>query len=359
MRIALVSTPFVCVPPRGYGGTELIVDELCRRLVALGHDVTLFATGDSSAPCEVRYLFQRARWPPTALDEQEHAAFAMEEIAADGDFDVIHGHLPTLVPLARSSGVPLVQTLHHEQKDRLTALYRRHPEVRFVAISESQRALEPGLDAAVVHHGLEIERYPEGRPSGEPYVAFLGRLSRCKGPADAIDAARLAGLPLRIAGKPHDEPGDAKYFERLVRPRLSLPGVEWLGEVAHEEKVALLGGAAALLFPIAWEEPFGLVAIEAMLCGCPVIAFPRGAVPELVDEGVTGCLVRSVEELALALRVKLPMLDRARCRERARERFSVERMTDRYLGLYARAQSGWVAAGPRDWSIAEAAAPCP
>jgi glycosyltransferase involved in cell wall biosynthesis len=330
VRIALVSTPFVAVPPHGYGGTELVVHELERGLTALGHEVSLFATGNSLGK-DVRSLFLRPVWPPDPAKELEHCRWATGAIAAE-HFDVVHAHTPALLRFAGALGTPLVYTIHHAHEDRLTKIYRSHPEVRYVAISTRQAALDADLHCEVVHHGLDAARYRLGQGVGG-YAAFLGRLAPAKAPELAIAAAEQAGVPIKLAGEFHAIDGDPAW-EAKLRRALTSPAVTELGEVRGERKGRLLRDARALLMPVMWEEPFGLVMLEAMLCGTPVVAFPRGAVPEVVDQGVTGFLVKSTEEMAEALS-SLDGFDRAACRRRAEQRFSASRMVSGYERVYA------------------------
>ena len=339
----MISTPFVPVPPPRYGGTELIVAELVAGLAAAGHEVTLFATGDSRPPAgsELRARFPRAMWPPETYVELEHAGFAVEELLADARrFDVVHAHVPSLLPFARMLDAPVVYTVHHADGPdyaRLAALYARS-RAHFVAISERQRALMPALaDASVIHHGLEGASSRLGAGDGG-YCAFLGRLARDKGPHVAIDAARMARMPIRLAGAPHL--GDHEYFEREIGARLCEAGVAAVGELGGSDKRDFLGGASALLFPVDWEEPFGLVMVEAMLAGTPVLAFARGSVPEIVEHGLTGFICRDADEMASRLRA-IAGFDRARCRARALERWSASRMVRDYVALYERVHA-WV-----------------
>jgi glycosyltransferase involved in cell wall biosynthesis len=349
VHIALVSTPFVSVPPRGYGGTELIVHELEQGLKRAGQKVTLLATGDSRGE-DVRALYQTPIWPPEPRAEARHARFAAEQIAA-GSFDVVHSHLATLLAFAEQIPVPFVHTIHHAPDERLSVLFGRHAAVRFVAISHRQAELERGLGCDVVHHGLDPARYSQSSGSGG-YVLFIGRLSWCKAPDLAVAAARRAGIPIAVAGQPHEDQDPPGWREELMRG-LRAPGVHWVGSVGAKAKRTLLEEARALLVPLRWEEPFGLVMIEAMLSGCPVVAFPWGAAPELVEPGLTGLLVRDEREMAEAL-LQLQRFDRAACRRRACERFSAERMVRDYLEIYRRAIAGFAGstrAGGEEWAL--------
>jgi glycosyltransferase involved in cell wall biosynthesis len=334
MRIAILSTPFVRVPPIGYGGTELFCYELAEELHARGHDVSLFTTGDSETSCRKRWIYPRPEWPPHPHDEINHAAWAMSAAARTGA-EVVHLNSALGVPFQRYLDAPVVYTLHHHHDPATSRLYAAHPDIGYVAISARQRELMAPLPGAVViHHGLRPEVYP---PSLEDdgYLLHLGRYAPEKGTHLALDVAAEAGLPLRLAGRVH--PPDLDYFTTHVAPRLGRPGVAEVGEADRERKVALLRGARALLCPLQWEEPFGLVAIEAMLCGTPVLGFARGAFPEIVEEGLTGFLAPPDDTAALArLATRLGGFDRGACARRARERFTVAAMTDAYEALYRR-----------------------
>jgi glycosyltransferase involved in cell wall biosynthesis len=333
MRVAIISTPFIRVPPAGYGGTELFCYELCEGLAARGHEVTLFATGDSVVSCRRRALYAGAVWPPAPEDEVNHIAWALSEIAREQRFDVVHLNSPIGIPLTRFVQISVLHTIHHARCEESSRIYGRHPEVVYVAISERQRSLEIRLARShVVHHGVTPARYPSS-PTDEGYLAHLGRYAEEKGTHLAIDIAQAAGLPLKLAGRVHGK--DRAYFEEHVAPRLRATGVPDLGELNHERKIALLRGARALLCPLQWEEPFGLNAIEAMLCGTPVLGFRLGSLPELVEEGVTGFLVEPGDIDALVRRAgEVPRIDRKACARRARERFSAAAMVSKYEGLY-------------------------
>ena len=333
MRIALISTPFIRVPPKGYGGTELFCFELAEGLTRRGHEVTLFATGDSVVSCRRRALYASGQWPPTPEDEINHAAWAFSEIAREGDHDIVHLNSSLGIPFARWCSAPVVHTIHHMRVDAISRIYTRYPEVNYVAISERQRALEvPLRRSCVIHHGVSPARYPINLRA-EGYLAHIGRYAPEKGTHFAIDIAARAGLSLRLAGRAH--PQDQAYFEQEIEPRLRASGVLDLGEADHEAKAALLRDAGALLCPLQWEEPFGLIAIEAMLCGTPVLGFRRGSFPEIIDDGVTGLLVDDgdVDSLVRAAR-SIGGWNRAACARRARERFSASVMVSAYEALY-------------------------
>ncbi len=329
MRIALVSTPFVAVPPPAYGGTELVVHSLAHALERAGHEVVVFATGDSRVP-RVRAFFHEAVWPPHPYAELLHCRFAAREIQ-QGDFDVVHAHCPALLAFAADLKPPLVYTLHHDAQPLLSRYYRCIPGIRFVGISARQAQLSDPPVHDVVHHGLDPELYPMVGPGGEG-AFFLGRLARCKAPDLAVEAAARAGVRVTVAGKVHESDDEPGWPETLSRA-LSRPHVRWLEGADLAAKRRLFGRSRALLVPLRWEEPFGLVMIEAGLAGCPVIAYPRGAAPEIVEDGVTGFLVRNVREMAAALG-RTPQRDRPAIQARARERFSAARMAERYVAVY-------------------------
>jgi glycosyltransferase involved in cell wall biosynthesis len=340
MRIAIVSTPFVPVPPIDYGGTELIVAELCLGLRRRGHEVTLFTCRGSRLPCDVRAR-RHASWPPDVDVELDHAAWSVAQILDDSRrFDVVHAHVPSVLSFAQLVEAPLVLTMHHDRDApsfrAARTLCSRTP-ARLVCVSSRQRALSPELACAqVIPHGLDPSRYAFSDGAGG-YVAYLGRFSRVKGVHHALDAARLAGVRIVLHGAPHEN--DRAYFVDEVVPRIvrqrryERAGARLLGPVGGADKAGFLRQARALLFPIEWEEPFGLVMIEAMLCGTPVIAFSGGAVEEVIEEGVTGFVVRDVGEMAARIG-ELDRFDRVGCWRRACERWSAHRMVADHLHLY-------------------------
>jgi glycosyltransferase involved in cell wall biosynthesis len=338
LRIAMISTPYVAVPPARYGGTELVVSELVNGLALRGHEVELFATGDSTAPCAVRSHFATPMWPPDPLTEMIHSAWALQAIRkAARRFDLVHAHVATLLPFVPLLGrIPVVFTVHHDRDERLARFYEGiSPAVHYVTISHRQAALFPELRrSTVIHHGLNPDIYPFGA-SGRGHVAFLGRYSELKGPDTAIGVAGRLGKPLHMAGKPHEE--DAAFYRGVLEALLQKPWVRDFGELGHGPKTAMLAGADALLFPIRWEEPFGLVMIESMLCGTPVVAFRGGAVEEVVDHGITGFLAEDEDDMVRLVRDEVPRLDRREVRGRAIERFSSQRMVGDYLDVYEQA----------------------
>ncbi len=333
MRVALIAPPFLPVPPLKYGGTELFLHALCEGLVERGADVSLFSTGDSKACARVRFYHKESIWPPEPMLELQHLGWAMYH-AATGGYDLIHVQSPAALAFQNFLGdTPLVYTVHHEKEKPLSRYYHHYPEVSFVFLSYRQKALEFGADDyKVIHHGLIPADYTPSFNEGD-YCLFMGRLAEEKGVHFAIDAARMANRRIIVAGAPHEK--DHLYFRNEIKPRLELPGVEYVGEVGGEQKTELLRNAYALLFPITWNEPFGLVMIESMLAATPVVGFRKGSTPEVVDEGVTGHLVAAGDTHALAGAIKRAgRIDRRNCRNRAEIRFSHRRMADEYLSHY-------------------------
>ena len=333
MRIAQVAPLMEAVPPKLYGGSERIVAYLCDELTALGHNVTLFATGDGSVECRVSAVWPCALRLDTSISDYLAPHVVLLEAVARRaeEFDVIHSHVDYLgYPLLRRAGVPFLTTLHGRLDLPILQHIYKVFDVPVVTISDAQRGPVPQANyLATIQHGIP-ERLMLPAFGAGGYVAFLGRISPEKAPDAAIRIAQRAGMPIRIAARVDQV--DRDYFEQVVKPLLGLPGVEFLGEIGDDQKAEFLGNATALLFPIAWAEPFGLAMIEAMACGTPVIAFRRGSVPEIVDEGLTGFIVTNEEEAAQAAGA-VSRLDRARVRRVFEERFTARRMAENYLNV--------------------------
>lgn len=335
MRIAQVAPLTESVPPQLYGGTERVVAFLTDELVRQGHEVTLFASGDSQTAARLVAAWPAAlRFSGSGHDDLAPHILLLEEVASRAHtFDVLHFHLAHLhFPVARRLATPHLTTLHGRLDiGELPPLFREFLDMPVVSISDAQRA--PLADAGwigTIHHGLPTDLL-RLHPEPGKYLAFLGRISPEKRVDRAVAIATACGLPLRIAAKV--DRADRAYFEREIRHLLEHPLVEFIGEIDESQKSEFLGNAAALLFPIDWPEPFGLVMIESMACGTPVVAFRGGSVPEVIDHGATGFVVDTVEEAIAATR-RIPGLDRGRCRAVFERRFSVTRMAEDYLRLY-------------------------
>ena len=339
MRIAQIAPLFETVPPLRYGGTERVVSWLTEALVAKGHDVTLFASGDSrTAATLVPVVPTARRFVPNFEATTAPYARMIEMVARRAqDFDVLHFHIDFhSFPVFSRLGVPFVTTLHGRMDQPWTeGVYGLYPEANLVSISDSQRSPWPELNwSGTVHHGMPGDLLcPQEPRLGDGYLAFLGRISPEKGIEDAIRIAEASGLTLKVAAKIGAE--DQAYYEHVVAPLLAGGRVEFLGEITDDEKPAFLSGARALLFPIAWPEPFGLVMIEAMACGCPVIAYPHGSVQEVVEDGLTGFIVTGIVEAVAAIR-SLDQLDRHTIRARFEDRWSAARMASDYEAIYRR-----------------------
>ncbi len=342
MRIGLIGPPFIEVPPRRYGGTELFIANLAGELHARGHEVTVYGNGDSRVPCRLKWNYPHAEWPledevRAQLKNADHTAWAVRDAACWAD--VVHLNDVVGLPFTRFVSRPAVLTVHHPHDAALSEQYLRYPDVHYVAIASWLARREPMRHLHIVPHGISPSRYTFAAEKDD-YVVFLGRMVPCKGPHLAAKAAHLAGVRLKLAGEV--QPMFREYWEREVVPLLG-GRVEYVGEADFATKNALLARARALLFPIQWEEPFGLVMIEAMACGTPVLAFAGGAVEEVVRDGVNGWICRDVVEMAG--RAIAPGIDPSACRDDVAARFSLAAMGDRYLQVYERALSREAAAG--------------
>jgi glycosyltransferase involved in cell wall biosynthesis len=339
MRIAQVAPLCESVPPRLYGGTERVVSYLTEELVRQGHDVTLYASGDSETEAELVAACPRALWRDSSChDTLPHHVRLMEMVFEDADdFDIMHFHTDYVqFPVLRRHPCPNVTTMHGVMyPPDLAHLFEEFADMPLVSISDSQRQPMPSLNwQGTIYHGL-----PEGlhiyRSRPGDYLAFLGRISPDKRLDRAIEIARRSGMKLKVGAKVCAE--DQHYYQKTIEPLLhsSRSFVEFVGEVGGPDKDAFLGNALALVFPIDWPEPFGLVMIEALACGTPVIAYRNGSIPEVIDDGVTGFVVDNVEEAAAAVR-RIPTLSRAVCRRTFDERFGAARMARDYVEVYRR-----------------------
>ena len=336
MRIAQVAPLMESVPPRQYGGTERVVSWLTEELVRLGHDVTLFASGDSVTSAELVACWPRAlRFEPAAACTIPYHLVMLDRVhRRASEFDIIHFHIDYLhFPLFRSSATNTLTTLHGRlDLPFLVPAFSEFPEMPLVSISDDQRKPVAWANwIGTVYHGLPNDLLPYRESPSLDYLAFLGRISPEKRVDRAIEIARRAGMKLKIAAKV--DKADEAYFKNEIEPLLAQPHVEFIGEIGDAGKSEFLGNAIGLLFPIDWPEPFGLVMIESMASGTPVVAFQRGSVPEVIDQGVTGFVVDDEEEAVVAVK-RLRMLNRRMVRARFEERFSAERMARDYLDLY-------------------------
>jgi glycosyltransferase involved in cell wall biosynthesis len=336
MKIAQIAPLIESVPPRLYGGTERVVSYLTEELVALGHEVTLFASGDSiTAANLVPCCTQALRLDAAVSDPIPYYMLMLDKVRSHAaEFDVLHFHIDHFhFPVFRHQPIPALTTLHGRQdlRDSLP-FYAGFSDMPLVSISDAQRTPLPHANfVATVHHGLPRDLHEASYQPQGGYLAFIGRISPEKNPVDAIRIAESLGLPLKIAAKV--DRVDEAYFREVVEPLLSTPGVEFIGEIAEREKGRFLRDALALLFPINWPEPFGLVMIEAMACGTPVLAYRAGSVAEVIEHGVTGLIVDDIHQARIAL-VQAISMDRRKIRCRFEERFTARRMASDYVRIY-------------------------
>jgi glycosyltransferase involved in cell wall biosynthesis len=342
MRIAVISPPWAPVPPKLYGGIELVVDRLCVGFQAAGHEVLLYATGDSTCPVPTQWTLEESEGQRIgmAVPEQRHVLHAYEAVAEWGA-DIVHDHsiIGPFHAADRYPDLPVATTIHGPFNDELTDLYERlnKDDIPIIGISNAQADSAPSVRVArVIHHGIDAVDFPIGAGDGG-YCLFLGRMSPDKGPHRAIAAAQRAGVPLIMAAKMR-EAWEVAFFEEHVKPHLS-DTIKYLGEVPHEQKLELIAGASALLNPIRWNEPFGLVMIEAMACGTPVLAFAEGAAPEIVEHGVTGFLCDDEADMAQKIE-RIGELDRGACRSVVENYFSTTRMAAEHIELFTSMRDG-------------------
>ncbi len=341
MKIAQVPPLYESVPPKMYGGTERVVSYLTEELVRQGHDVTLFGTKDSVTQANLYDVCNKALRLNTANEDAliYHILQMQAVMENASDFDIIHFHNDYLhYPFSTMSGYNHLTTLHGRlDLPELQMIYRKYTDIPLISISNNQRQPIPYAKwAGTIYHGLPVQLYKKGEGEGG-YLAFLGRISPEKGPERAIEIAKRAGIKLKIAAKV--DKADAEYYEKEIKPLLDHPLIEFIGEINEQQKESFLGDALALLFPIMWPEPFGMVMIEAMANGTPVIAFNYGSVPEVLENNITGYIVNDIDEAVTAVK-KLHQLDRNICRKIFETRFSVSAMARNYVNAYERVIDG-------------------
>lgn len=334
MRVALVSSPFLAVPPRKYGGTELFIAQLAEGLKGSGVDVVVYANGESTVATETRWLYKSQQWPITGevfdnLKDFNHASWAVADAAAD--CDIIHLNSVSGLMFTRYTQSKFVYTMHHVHEEPLSKIYQFFPSVEFVTISEFQRRRENMARMRSIHHGVDLNAY-QVQNGKRDYLSFLGRIAPIKGTHIAIEVAKKSGIPLKIAGEV--QPLFKSYFDSEIKPHIDGRFIEYVGEVDLHGKNELLGNSMALLFPIRWNEPFGLVMIEAMACGTPVLALPGGAVEEVVCDGISGYVCRSADELAQRVRELPGPFTPSNVRQYCQQYFSLDRMVAEYSALY-------------------------
>lgn len=333
MKIALVAPPFISVPPKKYGGTELFVGELALGLAKRGFDLTLYTNSESTLPVPMKWFYEKEEWPLSGEAEANlkglnHVAWAVKEASVEAD--LIHLNNAAGLPLSHFVDMPLIYTVHHAYEEPLNDFYTGFPDVAFVTISNFQRSRLKVRNARTIHHGIEMGKYVL-QENKQDYLTFLGRIAPTKGVHLAIEIAKRSGMPLKIAGE--IQPLYQEYWERQVKPHVDGRFIEYVGQVGLREKNELLGASKAMLFPIQWDEPFGLVMIESMACGTPVLALPGGSVMEVVKEGVSGCVRNSAAELARCARES--NFAPGSVRAYVEENFSSDRMVEQYIELYS------------------------
>lgn len=332
MRVALIASPFIAVPPADYGGTELFVAHLAEGLQKSGVDVVVYTIGESTVNVERRSIYQSSQWPikmseQTWLKDLNQQAWAVQD--AVKDCDIIHVQTAQALALSRFISRPMVLTLHGPHVPQLSDFYKYYSEVNYVCISDAQKQTESMPKMRTIHHGIDLGSY-QFVAQKQKYLSFIGRIAPLKGTHLAIDVAKRTGIPLKIAGD--IQPVNREYFEKKIRPEIDGQLVEYIGLADLKAKNELLGNSMATLFPIQWNEPFGLVMVEAMACGTPVLAMPGGSVPEVVRDGVSGYICRSVR--TMAKRVGNLNIEPSAVRAYVEENFSVERMARNYAALY-------------------------
>lgn len=334
MRVALIAPPFLPVPPKRYGGTELFIAQLAEGLRAKNLDMVVYTIAESTVGVETRWLYKHAQWPVRGeaydnLKDMNHASWAMED--ASKDCDIIHLHNVPALMFTRLRNNKFVYTMHHVHEEPLSEMYAGFPDVEYVTISEFQRRQERMPRIRTIHHGIDMGQY-QFQDRKQQYLSFLGRIAPMKGPHLAIQVAKKSGIPLKIAGE--IQPLYQDYYESAIKPHLDGKLIEYVGEADLAAKNELLGNSLAMLFPIQWNEPFGLVMIESMACGTPVLALPGGSVEEVVRDGISGFVCRSVEEMAERAQNSLSRIRPQKVRQYCQRYFSLNRMVTDYIALY-------------------------
>ena len=342
MKIAIIAPPFISVPPKMYGGTELFVSQISEGLKKRKIDVVVYTNGESTIQVERRWLYEKAQWPIKGeiydnLTDINHTSWAIADAARD--CDLIHlNNLPGLAH-SRMVNLPFVYTVHHPHDDGLSTFYQFFPDVDYVTISDFQRVREGMPRLRTIHHGLDASVYDCGQDNRRWHLSFLGRIAPIKGTHLAIQVAKRSGIPLRIAGEV--QPMYRDYYEREIKPHIDGRFIDYIGEADLAGKNDLLGNSIAMLFPIQWDEPFGLVMIEAMACGTPVLAFAGGSVREIVADGVSGYICRDVDDMAQ--RAKSLSIPSQHVRAYLEKYFTIDRMVDQYVQLYREAMTRYQA----------------
>jgi glycosyltransferase involved in cell wall biosynthesis len=332
LKIALIAPPFIAVPPADYGGTELFVAHLAEGLLEAGLEVIVYANGESTVKAERRWIYDRSEWPiknpeHAWIRDLNHLSWAVQDAAKD--CDVIHVQSPAALSFSRFSQRPTILTLHGPHDPKISDFYKFYPDVHYVCISQDQSKQESMPRMRTVHHGIDLNQYQLVEHK-QRYLSFIGRIAPLKGTHIAIDVAKRTGIPLKIAGDV--QPLYREYFEKKIKPQIDGKLVEYIGLADLKIKNELLGNSMAMLFPIQWNEPFGLVMVEAMACGTPVLAMPGGSVPEVIGHGTSGYVCRSVPEMAK--RVRELNMQPSIVRQYVQDNFSIQRMARDYVKVY-------------------------
>lgn len=347
MRIALIAPPFISVPPQEYGGTELFIADLAKGLADLGYEVVLYTNGESTLEVEKRWIYPKSEWPikgeiHDSLKDMNHTSWAVAD--ARRDCDIVHLNNAPGLAHSRFVNLPFVYTIHHPSDEALSEFYNNYPEVTYVTISRFQQQREKMPHIRTIHHGINLPLY-ELVEKKQPYLSFIGRIAPVKGVHIAIEVAQRSGIPLKIAGEV--QPMFREYYETQIKPHVDGKFIEYIGTANMEEKNQLLGNSLGMLFPIQWDEPFGLVTIEAMACGTPVLALPGGSVPEIVKDGVSGFVCETADDMVRCAG-ELGRFQPAAVREYVRQNFSLDRMVKQYVDLYEEILAGKPAASAGD-----------